>query len=93
MEKSIKKIQTWLFTSGNNNLSDEQAALPSFISEMRGDYKLTRYGLSTQWLIFVQDCDSAAQVCQGSSGPGPNFGQNVAMSSSKISNKTNPGIA
>ena len=93
MEKLIQKTPTWPFTSGNLNLSDEQAALPSFIGEMRDDYKMPRYGLSTQWLIFVQNYDSATQVSPGSSGPGPNFGQNVVMSSTTININTISGTS
>ena len=60
---------------------------------MRGEYKLPRYGLSTQWLIFVRDRNSAAQVPPGSSGPGPNFGQNVAMPSTTININTISGTS
>ena len=93
MEKSIQETPTLPFSSGSLNPSNDIAALSSFIGEMQNDYKLPRYGLSTQWLIFVRDRDSAAQVPRGSSGQGPNLGQNVAMSSSIISIKTNPGTS
>ena len=79
MEKSIQETPTLPFSSGSFNTSNDIAAFSSFIGKMQNDYKLPRYGLSTQWLIFVRDRECAAQVLPGSSGPVSIFGQIVAM--------------
>ena len=87
----IQSTPTWPFTSGNRNLTDEQVALPSFVGDMPGDYTLPRYGFSTQWSKFVIDRASAGQTPPGSSGPGPNLGQDVSMSSPVTNVKTTSG--
>ncbi len=58
---------------------------------MPGDYTLPRYGFSTQWSKFVIDRASAGQTPPGSSGPGPNLGQDVSMSSPVTNVKTTSG--
>ena len=68
MDKSIQETPILPFSSVCINPFYDKAALSSFIGEMRDDYKLPGYGLSTQWLIVVRDRESAAQVPPGSSG-------------------------
>ena len=87
----IKRTPTWPFTSGNRNLTDEQVALPSFVGDMQGDYTLPRFGYSAQWLKFVLDRAGAGQNPPGSSGPAPNLGQDVSMSSPSTNVKTTSG--
>ena len=51
----IQASPTWPYTTGNNPITDEKVALPSFVRNMPGDYMLPRYGITNQWLKFLQD--------------------------------------
>ena len=88
---NIQRTPTWPFTSGNRNLTDEHFALPSFVGDMPGDYALPQYGYSAQWLKFFIDSAGAGQVLPGSSGPGPNLGQDVSMYSPTTNIRTTTG--
>ena len=57
------------------------------------DYTLPHYGFLTHWLKFAFDREDAGQASPGSSGPGHNLGQDLAVSSPITIIKTTAGYS